>query len=93
MKTITLNVDDALANQYEAMPAIEKNRILRLIQEMFEETLKKERTVNLLKSMEALSKTARKNGLTPRKLQELMGWDEATFKNLFGEEEASAHAG
>jgi hypothetical protein len=85
MRIITLTVDDPIAEGYNNSDAQEKSKINSAVNLLLTRILKKEQNSELLDAMDKLSDDAVKNGLTIEKLGELMGWDEETMKNLFGE--------
>lgn len=53
---------------------------------VLKEIFRKEQTEALFDILNKTAEQAKENGLTIAKLAELMGWDEETTRNLFGEE-------
>jgi len=85
MRTLNLPVDDSIAESYNSAAPQEKKKINSAVNMLLEKFLKKGQTTALFSMMDELSDEAAKNNLTIEKLGELMGWDEETMKNLFGE--------
>jgi hypothetical protein len=86
MKSLTLNLDESIANQFNNLSEVERNRIELLMGNVLREILRKERNQILFGLFEETAKQAQANGMTIAKLAELMEWDEETTRNLFGEE-------
>jgi len=85
MRTLNLPVDDSIADGYNSAAPQEKTKINSAVNMLLEKFLKKGQTTALFDVINELSDEAAKNDLTIEKLGELMGWDEETMKNLFGE--------
>ena len=86
MKILTLKVDDKIADAYNRATNDERTKMNELVNTLFMEVVRKKQTCKLFESMEMLSKEAAANGMTPKKLGELMEWDKQTMINLFGED-------
>jgi hypothetical protein len=86
MKKLTLNLTDAVANQFKSLPPEQRSRIEKLLSRVLEEIFKKKANDALFALFDKASEQAEKNGLTVNELAELMEWDEQTVKNLFGEQ-------
>jgi len=86
MKILALSVDDQVADAYNRAPAEERTKMNKLVNNLFAEAVRKNHLNKLFESMDRLASEAKTNGLTPKKLGELMEWDEATMVNLFGED-------
>lgn len=66
MKTISINVSDETAKRYLSMSSDRR----RLVTSLLDRVLAKERT--LLEIMDDMSEQAKRNGLTPEKLDEIL---------------------
>lgn len=86
MKTLTLNLADSIANQFNSLPSQERGKIEKVLANVLEEMFRRKTTDQLSEIVNDISAQAEKNGLTIAKLAEIMEWDEQTTKNLFGEE-------
>ena len=86
MKILTLKVDDKIADAYNRATGDERTKMNELVNTLFMEVVRNRQTRKLFESMEKLSKEAAANGMTPKKLGELMEWDKQTMINLFGED-------
>ncbi len=86
MKILTLKVDDKIADAYNRATNDERTKMNELVNTLFMELVRKKQTHKLFESIEILSKEAAANGMTPKKLGELMEWDKQTMINLFGED-------
>jgi hypothetical protein len=85
MRILTLPVDDFIADSYNNSDPQDKTKINSAINMLLEKFLKTRKNNELSDITEKLSNEASQNGLTIEKLGELMGWDNDTMKNLFGE--------
>ena len=86
MKTLSLNLSDSLASNFEKLQPKEKMQVEKMLTGVLEEMVKREQNKALFASMNRLAEEAEKNGLTISKLAEIMAWDDATVRNLFGDE-------
>ena len=86
MKILALSVDDQVADAYNSAPAEERTKMNELVNNLFNQVVRKNQLSKLFESMDRLADEAKANGLTPKKLGELMEWDHATMVNLFGED-------
>ena len=86
MKTLTLNLEESLTNQFQNLSPEDKGRVEKLMGNVLAEIFKRERNKALFDILEKTATQAEKNGMTITKLAELMEWDEETTRNLFGEE-------
>ena len=86
MKTLSLNLSDTLASNFEKLQAKEKTQVEKMLTDVLEEIVKREQNKALFASMNKLAEEAEKNGLTIAKLAEIMEWDDTTVRNLFGDE-------
>ena len=86
MKILALSVDDQVADAYNSAPAEERTKMNELVNNLFNQVVRKNQLNKLFESMDRLADEAKANGLTPKKLGELMEWDHATMVNLFGED-------
>jgi len=86
MRILTLPVDDSVADGYNNVPPLEKEKINSAINTLLSKFLKTQQDSAFFNAINELSGEAAKNDLTVEKLGKLMEWDEDTLKNLFGEE-------
>lgn len=86
MKPLTLNLDDSIAARFNNLSPKEKGSVEKLIATVLEELFKKNQRDKLFQLMDKSAEEASAKGLTIAKLATIMGWDDQTTINLFGEE-------
>jgi hypothetical protein len=85
MRILTLKVEDAVADMYNAAQTPEKQKIEKIINNLLKELLKKDQASYLFSKINEISGSVAASGLTIEKMGEIMNWDAATLKNLFGD--------
>ena len=90
MRILTLKVEDAVADIYNSARTDEKQKIEIIINNLLKELLKKDQSSHLFSLMNEIFRDTSSNGLTIEKMGEIMNWDQATIKNLFGDSSARA---